>query len=188
MDTKIKKYLEKHNVRYEVLEHRKVYTAFTAAETQHLKTNEVVKAVLVKLSKKVGFARGADIITSDLLLTAIPSSKQVDFKKIDKFLDTMQTQIYKNLIKNPPAGGPKMQKPVKSKTSLAKEKDISSKLKIKVGLLSPFPLYDLPIFLDKKLIKNKFLIISAGSYTQSLKCKTSDYIKLVAPLQGNFSK
>jgi Ala-tRNA(Pro) deacylase len=75
------------------------------------------------------------------------------------------------------------------KVSMAKEKDITTKLKTKVGLLAPFgSLYKIPVFLDKKLAKNKKLNLPAGSYTESVEMGVKDYIKLESPTLGNFSK
>ena len=44
----LEKLLKLHKIKYEVIEHRKVYTAYDAAETQHVKLSEVAKAVLLK--------------------------------------------------------------------------------------------------------------------------------------------
>ena len=71
---------------------------------------------------------------------------------------------------------------------MAKEKDITTKLKTKVGLIAPFgSLYNLSVFLDNKLKKAKKLILSAGSYTESIQITTKDYLKLENPVTGNFS-
>ena len=71
---------------------------------------------------------------------------------------------------------------------MAKEKDIASKLKAKIGLLPPFgSLFKLPVFIDKKLLKNKKINLPAGSYTESVVLAVKDYAKLENPVQGNFS-
>lgn len=187
MDTKIKKLLEKHNVKYEVVEHRKVYTAFNAAETQHISAKEVIKTVLIKLDKALAFYEEpeAKVEKFNMVLIAIPAGKRVGFKKIDKFIFDTQARLYKKLIKK----NPKLPKPIKVKTSMAKERDITSKLKTKVGLIAPLgSLYNIPVFFDKKLEKNKNLIFSAGSYTESIKMKPKDFIKLEQPILGNFTE
>ena len=74
------------------------------------------------------------------------------------------------------------------KLSMAKEKDIVTKLKSKIGLLHPFAsLFKLPVFIDKKLLKNKKIILPAGSYTESVELSLKDYLKLENPTAGNFS-
>jgi len=149
IDKKLEKLLEQNNIKYKVLEHRKVYTAYDAAETQHVKLSEVAKAVLLKGKK-------------GLYLAVLPAGNNSDFKKLG------------NLIGD--------------KVSMAKEKDITSNLKTKVGLVTPFgSLFKLPVFIDNKLTKAKKLILPAGSYTESVQIKTSDYLKLEEPTKGSFS-
>ena len=199
MDKKIEKYLETNNIKYEVIQHRKIYTAWTAAETQHTNPKEVVKTVLVKLDKKIAFLLrrevGALTLLSsgeeprdkvekfNMLLVAVPAGKHLDFKKIDKFILDTQTKLYKKLVKS----NPKLPKPIKVKTSIAKEKDIMGKLKSKY-ILSPLPVYNTPLLMDKKLTLNKNLIFSAGSFTESVKVPSKTYLKSVNPIIGQFSK
>jgi Ala-tRNA(Pro) deacylase len=131
------------------VEHRKVYTAFDAAATQDLKSNEVTKSVLLKGKK-------------NLYLAVLPAGNNCDFKALAKLTS--------------------------DKVSMAKEKDIKLKLKTKVGLIAPFgSLYKLPVFIDKKLLKNKKLNLPAGSYTESVVMSVKDYQKLENPTPGNFS-
>jgi prolyl-tRNA editing enzyme YbaK/EbsC (Cys-tRNA(Pro) deacylase) len=186
MDAKIKKLFEKSETKYTLSDHKKVYTAFTEAETQHINPKEVVKAVLVKLDKPIAFLEEpGDVIEKfKFLLVAVPAGKRVDFKKINKLVLDTQTKLYKKLVK----AHPKLPKPIKVKSGMAKEKDITTLFKTKVGLIAPLPNYNLPIFMDKKLVANKNLIMSAGSYTESLVLKTSDYLKLANPILGNFTE
>jgi prolyl-tRNA editing enzyme YbaK/EbsC (Cys-tRNA(Pro) deacylase) len=82
---------------------------------------------------------------------------------------------------------------------MAKEKDIY-KLSIsakggsgsagnaKIGLIPPFgSLFELPMFIDKKLLKNKKINLPAGSYTESVIMSVKDYLKLENPVQGSFA-
>lgn len=220
MDKKIQKYLETSGVKFTPIKHRKVYTAFNAAETQGVNMKEVVKTVLVKFDKaiafleestspnlsysrrgtntktgavsgpppKVGGARGGmnqviKIEKFNMVLVSIPAGKHLDFKKIDKFVLDTQTKLYKKLSKS----NPKLPKPIKVKSSIAKEKDIAGKLKTKY-LLAPLPIYDTPLLVDKKLSLNKNLTFSAGSFTESVKVVTTQYLKTVNPLLGAFNK
>ena len=74
------------------------------------------------------------------------------------------------------------------KLSMAKEKDIVTKLKSKIGLLHPFASsFKLPVFIDKKLLKNKKINLPAGSYTESVIMNVKDYLKLENPIPGSFS-
>lgn len=151
MDTKLKKFLEQTKTKYKLHEHKKVYTAFNEAETQHLRAKEVAKTVLVKADKSY-------------VLIVVPAAKYVDFGKVKKGLKA-------------------------KKVSMAKEADIKNVLKSKIGLIHPFGnLYKLPVLLDNTLAKQKALLASAGSYTESVEVKTSDFQKLVQPMKGSFSK
>lgn len=151
MDTKLKNYLTKNKIKYTLHEHKKVYTAFNEAETQHLKAKVVAKTVLAKTDS--GFA-----------LVIVPAQKYVDFNKVKKTLRA-------------------------KKVGMAKESDITKVLKTKIGLVHPFGnLFKLPVLLDNSLAKQKALIASAGSYTESVEIKTKDYIKLVEPVKGSFCK
>ncbi len=198
MDKKIQKFLDGTGIKYQPIKHRKIYTAFTAAETQHINPKEVVKTVLVKFDKQITFLLrrtvgaptkasgeepGDKLEKFNLILVAVPAGKHLDFKKIDKFVLDTQTKLYKKLIKS----NPKLPKPIKVKTSIAKEKDILGKLKSKY-ILSPLPVYDTPLLMDKKLTLNKNLIFTAGSFTESVKVSTKQYLTSVEPILGIFSK
>jgi Ala-tRNA(Pro) deacylase len=144
----LEKLLKQNKVKYEVIEHRKVYTAFDSAETQDLKLSEVAKAVLLK--------------GKNLFLAVLPAGSNCDFKALSKLAE--------------------------EKLSMAKEKDITAKLKTKIGLIPPFgSLFKIPVLLDKKLLNNKKINLPAGSYTESVIINTKDYLKLENPKVGSFS-
>ncbi len=186
MDTKIKKLLDSSKIKYKVIEHRKVYTAFTASETQHIKPSTVVKVVFVKLSKpSTHLLDHSKISTIDSMLVAVPAGKRIDLKKIAKSVNDDAAKSFKLIQKT----NPKTKKPPFVTAKMANEKDIEKKLKTKVGLLHPFSqIFGLPMLFDKKLTKNKKLIVSAGSYTESLEISTKDYLKIMVGIQGSFTE
>jgi len=161
----LEKLLKLNKIKYEVVEHRKVFTAYDSAQTQDLKLAEVAKAVLLKGKK-------------NLYLAVLPASNNCDFKALSKLAS--------------------------DKLSMAKEKDITTKLKTKIGLIPPFgSLFSakggslpagqagasggkMTLFMDKKLLKNKKINLPAGSYTESIVISVKDFIKLENPIQGNF--
>lgn len=51
LPAKLIKYLEKVEVKHEILEHRTVYTAYDAAATMRRKINEIAKSLLIKADK-----------------------------------------------------------------------------------------------------------------------------------------
>ena len=149
MNKTLEKLLKQNKIKYEVVEHRKVFTAFDSAETQDVKLTEVAKAVLLKGKK-------------NLYLAVLPAGSNCDFKALSKLAS--------------------------DKVSMAKEKDIETKLKTKIGLIPPFgSLFQLPTFFDKKLLKNKKINLPAGSYTESVIISIKDYRQLEKPVIGNFS-
>lgn len=183
VDIKIKKLLDQSEVKYKILEHRKVYTAFNAAETQHVDSRQVVKTVFVKFSKPVMLSADNQIPAIGGGLVCVPAGKRIDLKKIAKAINDYQVKIYKAAKKI----NPKAKPPANIAAKLAGEKDITVKLKTKIGLISPFGrIFGLPVLMDKKLATNKKIIVSAGSYTESLELGVKDYIKLAQPIMGNF--
>lgn len=77
---KVKKFLDKNKVKYEVVKHRTVYTAYDLAQTLKKKLQEVVKTLVVKLDK--GHA-----------LVVLPASRQVDFKNLKKVTGAKKVDI-----------------------------------------------------------------------------------------------
>ena len=145
----LEKFFKANRIKYEIVEHKKVFTAFDSVQTQHIKASEVAKAVLLKGKK--GF-----------YMAVLPAGNNCDFKALGKI--------------------------AQDKVSMTKEKDINTKLKTKIGLIPPFgSLFKLPVFIDKKLLKNKKLNLPAGSYTESVVLSCKDYLKLENPITGNFS-
>jgi len=70
----IKNYLDKRGAKYAIVTHKKVYTAYDAAQTLKKKLDEIVKNLLVKTNK--GF-----------ILVLLPASKRVDLNKLKKLLN-----------------------------------------------------------------------------------------------------
>ena len=98
----------------------------------------------------------------NLYLAVLPAGNNCDFKALSKLTN--------------------------DKVSMAKEKDIAKNINAKIGLIAPFgSLYELSVFIDKKLLKNKKLNLPAGSYTESVIVSTKDYLKLENPVPGNFA-
>ena len=116
--------------------------------------------------KKLGEIAKAVLVKVDkgLALVVVPAGKYIDFKGIKKALKA-------------------------KKVSIAKELDITKKLKTKIGLLHPFGnLYKIPTLLDRALAKSKKIIAAAGSYTDSVELSVKDFEKIVSPIKGVFSK
>lgn len=81
-----------------------------------------------------------------------------------------------------------IKKAVKAKSvSLAKEKDMLTKFKMKPGAMTPFgQVHQVEVVVDKSLLKAEKMLFGAGSFTESIRMKMKDYIKhqpaIVAPI------
>ena len=103
-------------------------------------------------------------VDKDFALIVLPAGKYVDFSGIKKALKA-------------------------KRVSMASEKDITKYLKTKVGLLHPFGSeYNLQTLLDKGMSRAKKMIVSAGTYTDSVEIAVKDFEKLVKPIKGTFAK
>jgi len=49
-------------------------------------------------------------------------------------------------------------------------------------------LYALPVYVDQSLAEDTEIVFNACSHTKSIRLKMSDYMKLVNPVVGEFSR
>lgn len=98
-------------------------------------------------------------------LLVLPASRLADLKKLKKFLKAKKIEI-------------------------AREEVMKKFFKIKPGTITPFATLHkkVPLFIDKALLKTKEILVSAGSYTDSLRIKVKDLLKLEKPTKGDFTK
>lgn len=99
------------------------------------------------------------------VLVLLPADRMADLKKLKKLLSTKKIEI-------------------------AKEKVMKDFFKIKPGTITPFATLHkkIPLYVDKALLKAKEILVSAGSYTDSLKLKVKDFLNLEKPNKGDFGK
>ena len=153
--------LEKNNIKHEVIDHKTVYTAYDNAETQHLKPQEVVKTLVMKIDAK------------KYVLALIPANKNLDKKKFLK-------EINKWLKKEE-------EKAVRS-IEFAKEAWMKKNVKGRIGATVPFgSLSKMATFIDRSLLQNKNLIINTGDYKKSIKLTTKKFLGLEEIIVGSFS-
>lgn len=82
---KILKHLDNNKVGYEIVEHKKVYTAYDAAATMRVDLGKIVKWLLVKLDKNFGLALvGAD--------------QNIDLKKLAKAAGAKKAELPKENV------------------------------------------------------------------------------------------
>lgn len=161
----IQKFLDTNKIKYEVIEHKTVYTAFDKAATLRAKPNEVGKTVVVSLDGK------------NYALGLIPANKNLDKKKVLAVFNKLRA---KNKEKN------------YKKIDFATEKWLKANIKgASLGATPPFAaLYKLPIFIDNSLLRPAKIIVNGGAYELSIKLAPASLIKLNSGstlIRGGFS-
>jgi len=148
---KLLSHLNKNKIKYEIIKHKKVFTAYDMAQTMKRKLQEIAKTLLVKADKKY-------------YLVVIPAHYKLDFGKLKKLLKV-------------------------KKVNIAKEKDMQTKFKVKLGAITPFgTIHKLEVFADKNLAKLQHAVFQAGSFTESLKMKVKDFLKTENAKIGDLGK
>jgi len=155
--------LEKSKIKYELIEHKTVYTAFDKSRTLKLKQNVVGKSLVLKINR-------------DLVVVLIPANKNLDKNKFKKLVNDWRKKTG--------------QKSVKS-IDFASERLIKNKFKgIKLGAIPPFGnLFKLPTFVNKSLLGLPNIIINSGNYNWSIKIR-GNFLKKIVPdlITGSFAK
>jgi Ala-tRNA(Pro) deacylase len=79
-ENKITKFLDEAKVKYNLFEHKIVYTAHDLAQTTKKKINDIAKVVLIKADK-------------DFVLIVLPAGKYIDFSGIKKALKAKKVSL-----------------------------------------------------------------------------------------------
>ncbi len=177
----VEKLLKDSKVKYEVLKHKTVYTAFDKAKTLKIKPKEVVKT----LTLKIGSGAGAKYA-----LVSISADKNFDKEKFKKLYNDWLKKAAKADSSTSLTTGKKVFKAV-NEIGFADEKWIKKNIfKTKAGgAVPPFGnLFKIPSFVDKSLLKAKKLIINAGGFEESIKITGSQLEKEEKVIKGSFSK
>lgn len=160
----IQKFLDAKKVKYDVIEHKTVYTAFDKAATLRVKPQEVGKTVVVSLNGK------------DYALGLIPANKNLDKKKVLTAFNKLRAKTKEKNYK---------------KIDFATEKWLKTNIKgIDLGATPPLAtLYKLPFFIDNSLTKSLKIIVNGGKYETSIKLSPASLIKLNSGtlIKGGFS-
>ncbi len=185
LSKKLLKYLEDNKIKFEVVEHKVVYTAFDAAQTMKVKLNEIAKALLIKFNKP--FIDGQ----KPYAVVVVGADKNIDLKKLAKVVSEWAVKLNKELRLKKPEKGKKPLIDIYNKVSkitIPKEKDIKDKFRAKPGAMPAFgSLYKLPVFVDKAFLKTKQAIFPGGSFTQSVKMAVKDFAAVEQAMAGNFA-
>lgn len=156
--------LDQSKVKYEIIDHKTVYTALDKAGTLHLDPKCVVKTAVLKLD------------TKDYAIALIPANKNLDKAKVKKIVNSWRKRHGQKAVK---------------KVDFVKEAWMKKNIKGKLGATPPFgALLKMPTFIDSILLKQPKLIINTGEYNQSIKLTKSAFEKVLGKeiVKGSFSK
>lgn len=158
---KIISYLDKNKYKYEIVKHRKTYTAWDTAQTEKVKPQEVAKGLVIKIDK-------------DWIFAVLPANRNLDRKSLLKLVNSKIDKKEGKSFK---------------KIDFADEKWMKKNMKIgRLGAVPPFSeLLKKEIYFDKLLSKNKKIYVSSGEYDASIRVLVTQYLKAEKPVIGNFS-
>lgn len=75
------------------------------------------------------------------------------------------------------------------KATLPKEHEMVRRFKVKKGPLASFgSLYQLPVYIDRALVRKKKALFSLGSFRESLLFGVKDFLRIENPIVGVFGK
>ncbi|MBI4280930.1 YbaK/EbsC family protein [Candidatus Uhrbacteria bacterium] len=155
---KIISHLKKNKIKFEIVPHRTVYTAYDLAQTLGEKLDRIVKTLLIKVEfpkvqkKKAGY-----------YIIALPAHYQADFQKVKKALKAAKVGLAPERVMKRLGIQPGAITPFRS-------------------------IHKLELLLDRSLTKAKEVLVHAGSHTESLRMKIKDLHRLEKPLMGIFGK
>jgi Ala-tRNA(Pro) deacylase len=143
---KIINFLDKEKVKYEVIEHRKVFTAYDKAATLKIDEKVSVKTLAVKIIPP----------SKEVILVSIPANKNLDKDKLKKKINLKRKKEGEKSVKN---------------IDFVTEKWLKANLKgVKPGAIPPFGnLWKLNSFIDKSLFNNPKIVLNSGDNSFSIK-------------------
>jgi prolyl-tRNA editing enzyme YbaK/EbsC (Cys-tRNA(Pro) deacylase) len=155
---KLTLHLGKKDLKFEVVKHKKVFTAYDLAQTLGEQLDRIAKTLLIEVDlpelKKKGKSN---------YLVVVPASYYLDFQKLKKALKA-------------------------SKIGIASEKAMARLGIEPGALSPFGSLRGLGVVVDKALLKTKDAIVGAESFTESLRLKVKDLVKSENPLVAVIGK
>jgi prolyl-tRNA editing enzyme YbaK/EbsC (Cys-tRNA(Pro) deacylase) len=156
--TKVTKHLEKAGIAFEILPHRKVFTAYDLAQTMGEKLDGIAKTLLVKVEIPTVKKKG-----NHYYVVVLPATAHLDFAKLKKALKAKKAEMAPERLMKAIGLEPGAVSPFGS-------------------------LRDVEVIMDKGLAKLKHVIVGAESHTESLKMKMKDLLSLESPLIAAIGK
>ncbi len=148
----LKKFLDGAGVSYKVTKHPEAFTAQEVAAAEHVPGKAMAKVVIVLADKKP-------------VMTVLPASYRVDFKKLKKLLGAKTVR-------------------------LASEDEFGGLFPdCEVGAMPPFgEMFDLPVYSDQVLQEDERVTFNAGTHTETVTVACADFERLANPTVGDFAE
>lgn len=160
ISSKLVNYLAENKYKYDVIEHRKTYTAWDTAQTEKVNPQEVGKALVMLVDK-------------NFVIALLSANRNADKKKLLKLININRKK--------------QGLKPCK-KIEFAKENWMKKNIPGKLGAVPPFrAMVKTDIYMDKLFARNRKIYLGSGEYEASVRVLTSHYKKAEKPVIGNFS-
>jgi Ala-tRNA(Pro) deacylase len=156
-------FLEKQKIKYEAVEHKRVFTALDKSATLHTDPKEVVKTAVFQAGKNHAFV-------------LVPANRHIDKKKVKTAINVLLRKA--------------SQKPEKI-VDFATELWMKKNLPGDVGAAPPLgAFFGYPVLVDNALFKQKKLYLNAGSYEHSFLVNQANFKKLLGEdfTKGSFAK
>ena len=160
----ILKHLDGEKVKYEIVAHRRVFTAYDKAATLHVEPKAVVKTAVFQIGAK------------EHAIVLVSAAKHIDVKKV---------KIAVNVWLR------KQSKKPEKRVDFASEQWMKKNVPGDVGATTPIPaLYRIPAFVDNALFKQPKLYLNAGSYEHSFLVSQANFKKILGEdfVKGGFAK
>lgn len=159
MPARLKSVLDREHVPYSAVPHAPAYGAQYAASVMHIHGKEVAKTVVLR-AKTEAVARDGE----DLLLAVLPASYRIDREKLANI--------------------------VQATVVLADEDECNTLFPdCQGGVFLAFgELYDLPVYMDETLAADRYIVLSAGIGSESVRLSSEDFIRLVKPKICSFAE
>lgn len=163
--TKLTQHLKQSKLRFSVVPHKTVFTAYDLAQTLKVKLNGIAKTLLLKVHAPSKVSDDPKIAKgTQHFLAVLPAHLRLDVNKVKALLGA-------------------------KKVSIASEKDMGTALKVKPGALTAFgSLHKLRVVMDTSLLKTREALFGSGSFTESLKLKVKDFHKREQPITGDIAE
>ena len=148
--------LDKRNLPFQVVSHRKVYTAYDLAQTMGEDLNTIAKTLLLSVDLPQMKIKGQKVVL------VVPASYRADFGMVKKQLKASRVSLA----------------PEKLIAKLGIEPGTQPPFAWLYG--------DALLLVDKALLTSRDAIFRAGSLTDSLRMKVKDFVKAEGAMVGKF--